>query len=172
MLRIDEIDSPLGMLTLVATDAALCALDFAECQARLLAPLLARFPDTPVVRAADPHGYATRVRAYFADDLRAIDDIRVDPGGTPFQRTVWDAVRRIPPGTVSTYGALARQLGRPGSARAVGAANARNPICLVIPCHRLVGADGKLRGYSGGLHRKRWFLQHEGAPVPEGRIVG
>jgi methylated-DNA-[protein]-cysteine S-methyltransferase len=165
-LRVDEVETPVGVLTLVATPAALCALDFAECRDRLLAPLLARFPRAEIVGEADPNGYATLARAYFAGDVRAIERIPVDPGGTPFQRGVWAALRDVPPGETLTYGALAARLGRPGAARAVGAANARNPICLVIPCHRLVGATGVLIGYSGGLHRKRWFLEHEGAAAP------
>ena len=167
ILRIDQIDSPLGVLTLVAGPDGLCALDFEECRDRLLAPLLARYPDARLVEELDPNGYSSRVRAYFDGDPRAIDSIPVDPGGMPFQRTVWAALRGISPGTTLSYGALAAQLGRPGAARAVGAANARNPICLVIPCHRLVSSTGTLIGYSGGLHRKRWFLEHEGA----GRIT-
>jgi methylated-DNA-[protein]-cysteine S-methyltransferase len=163
LLRIDRIDSPLGVLTLVASPDGLCALDFEECRDRLLAPLLARFPNAELVEESDPEGYSSRVRAYFAGDPRAIDAIPVDPGGTPFQRAVWAALRDISPGTTLSYGELAARLGRPGAGRAVGAANARNPICLVIPCHRLVSSTGTLIGYSGGLHRKRWFLRHEGA---------
>ena len=168
LLRIDEVDSPLGVLTLVATPDALCALDFQECRDRLLSPLLARYWHASLVEAADPNGYSGQVRAYLDGDVRAIDDIPVDPGGTPFQQLVWSALRRIPPGHTASYGALAAQLGRPGAARAVGAANARNPICLVIPCHRLVSSTGTLIGYSGGLHRKRWFLAHEGARLATG----
>ena len=168
ILRIDQVDTPVGVLTLVAGPAALLALDFAECRDRLLAPLLARYPNAAMIEEADPNGYSSRVRAYFAGDPRAIDDIPVDPGGTAFQRTVWSALRGIPPGATLSYGVLAAQLGRPGAARAVGAANARNPICLVIPCHRLVSSTGTLIGYSGGLHRKRWFLEHEGLVPPLG----
>ncbi|MDP8925034.1 MAG: methylated-DNA--[protein]-cysteine S-methyltransferase [Chloroflexota bacterium] len=170
ILRVDEIESPIGVLTLVATPAALCALDFHECRDRLLGPLLARYPGAALAEEADPNGYSSRVRAYLAGDLRAIDDIPVDPGGTPFQRVVWSALQDIRPGTTTTYGALAARLGRSGAARAVGAANARNPICLVIPCHRLVSAAGTLIGYSGGLHRKRWFLEHEGVRLPSPAI--
>ena len=166
LLRIDQIEVPVGVMTLVATADALCALDFADCRDRLLAPLLARYPDARLVEEADPSGFSSRVRAYFAGQLDALDGMPVDPGGTPFQRLVWDALRRIPAGTTTSYGELAASLGRPGAARAVGAANARNPICLVIPCHRLVSSTGTLIGYSGGLHRKRWFLAHEGARLP------
>lgn len=166
ILSIDQISSPLGVLTFVAGPHGLCALDFQECRDRLLAPLLARYPGASLVQQADPSGYSSRVRAYLGGELDAIDDIPVDPGGSPFQRSVWSALRGIRPGTTTTYGVLAAQLGRPGAARAVGAANARNPICLVIPCHRLVSSTGTLIGYSGGLHRKRWFLEHEGVRLP------
>lgn len=166
ILRIDRIESPIGVLTLVAGPDVLLALDFEECRDRLLAPLLARYPDVSMVEAADPNGYSGRIRAYLDGDLRAIDEIPVEPGGTPFQRSVWSALRAIPAGTATSYGALASKLGRPGASRAVGAANARNPICLVIPCHRLVSSTGTLIGYSGGLHRKRWFLAHEGVRLP------
>lgn len=167
ILRVDEIEAPVGVMTLVASDDALCALDFADCRDRLLAPLLARYPDARLAEAADPNGYSSRVRAYFDGELDALDGILVDPGGTPFQRLVWEALRGIPAGTTVSYGELALALGRPGAARAVGAANARNPICLVIPCHRLVGSTGVLIGYSGGLDRKRWFLEHEGVHMAE-----
>ena len=89
--------------------------------------------------------------------------IPVDPGGTPFQARVWRALRRIPAGTTRSYGQIARKLGQPTALRAVGHANGRNPISIVVPCHRLVGADGSLTGYGGGLARKRWLLEHEGA---------
>jgi methylated-DNA-[protein]-cysteine S-methyltransferase len=94
--------------------------------------------------------------------LDAIDTIPVDTGGTDFQRTVWQALRGIPAGTTLSYGALAAKIGCPRSVRAVGHANGANPISVVIPCHRLIGADGTLTGYGGGLGRKRWLLAHEG----------
>jgi len=98
-----------------------------------------------------------------AGDLGAVDDILVEPGGTPFQRDVWMALRRVPAGTTVTYAQLAQTVGRPAASRAVGAANGRNPVSIVIPCHRMIGSDGSLTGYGGGLHRKRWLLGHEGA---------
>jgi methylated-DNA-[protein]-cysteine S-methyltransferase len=92
-----------------------------------------------------------------------VDDILVEPGGTAFQRGVWTALRRVPAGTTVTYAQLARTVGRPAASRAVGAANGRNPVSIVIPCHRMIGSDGSLVGYGGGLPRKHWLLRHEGA---------
>ena len=116
-----------------------------------------------LVRERDPNGFSSKVRAYLDGDLAALDEIPVETGGTPFQRQVWQALREVGPGTTSTYGELARRLGRPTAARAVGAANGRNPVALVVPCHRIVGANGALTGYAGGVERKRWLLKHEGA---------
>jgi methylated-DNA-[protein]-cysteine S-methyltransferase len=103
---------------------------------------------------------AEQVRAYFAGELRDFD-LRLAPEGTDFQRRVWEALRAIPFGETISYGELARRLGRPTASRAVGAANGRNPIAIVVPCHRVIGADGTLTGYGGGLDRKRWLLRHE-----------
>ena len=99
--------------------------------------------------------------AYFKGDLTAIDGLKVANGGTDFQRAVWKALRAIPAGGTITYGALAARLGRPKAARAVGLANGANPIAIVVPCHRVVGADGSLTGYGGGMARKQWLLAHE-----------
>jgi methylated-DNA-[protein]-cysteine S-methyltransferase len=98
---------------------------------------------------------------YFAGDLLGIDMIRVASGGTEFQRDMWSKLRGIPAGTTSTYGVVAAQLGRPRARRAVGAANGANPIAIVVPCHRVIGANGELTGYGGGIERKRWLLDHE-----------
>ena len=107
-------------------------------------------------------GLARRVRAYFEErDLAALDGIQTAAPGTDFQRAVWALVRAIPPGETRSYGELARLLGNPGASRAVGAANGANPVCLVVPCHRVIGAGGKLTGYAWGLERKRWLLNHE-----------
>jgi methylated-DNA-[protein]-cysteine S-methyltransferase len=102
-----------------------------------------------------------RLAAYFAGDLFAVDAIETRTGGTPFQRAVWSALRPIPPGTTVSYGELARAIGRPAASRAVGAANGANPIAIVVPCHRVIGANRTLTGYGGGLARKAWLLEHE-----------
>ena len=111
----------------------------------------------------DHLGVDGRIEAYLAGDLHALDEIKVNPGGTEFQQTVWSALREIPAGTTQTYGQLAASIGRPSAPRAVGLANGQNPVSIVIPCHRLIGSNGALTGYAGGLDRKRWLLRHEGA---------
>jgi methylated-DNA-[protein]-cysteine S-methyltransferase len=123
----------------------------------------------------DPAGAASALDRYFGGDLRALDALAVDTGGTPFQQRVWIALRAIPVGTAVSYSALARTIGMPRAVRAVAAANGANPVAIVIPCHRVIGADGSLTGYGGGLARKRWLLAHEGAPLdesgtPQGRL--
>jgi methylated-DNA-[protein]-cysteine S-methyltransferase len=165
-LLIDRIPSPIGRVLIVIHDNALCALEFDEAQERMERSLRRRFGTFDLRNAGNPLGISARLRAYFAGDLHAIDDIPVDNGGTKFQESVWTALRHIPPGTTMTYGALASRLGIPQANRAVGAANGQNPSSIVVPCHRLVGADGTLTGYSGGIERKRWLLDHEGAALP------
>ena len=167
MLLLDTIPSPIGRIAIAARAGRLCALEFGS--ARLGRQLTARYPGLPRRRARNPFGLSGWIRAYLAGDLSALDRIRVDTGGTPFQRRVWRALRRIPAGRTMTYGALARALGRGAAARAVGAANGRNPISVVVPCHRLIGGDDSLTGYGGGLWRKRWLLRHEAARSSAGR---
>lgn len=160
-LQIDEIASPIGEISIAMSDRGLCALDFEDCGDRMHALLTARHGAVTLTRARD-RDVVMRLEAYFDGDLTALDDIPVDSGGTVFQRQVWSALRGIRPGTTLSYGELARRLGRPGAARAVGVTNSRNPVALVCPCHRVIGADGSLTGYAGGLERKRWLLAHEG----------
>ena len=170
MLLLDEIDSPIGRIAIAVHDGRLCALEFGS--ARLAAQLATRYDGrTPRRRVGDPSGVSTKIRAYLAGDLTAIDDITVDTGGTAFQRRVWRALRRIPAGRTMSYGELAGALDRGAAARAVGAANGRNPISIVVPCHRLVGGDASLTGYGGGLWRKRWLLRHEGEWAATGSRV-
>lgn len=111
--------------------------------------------------AHNPHGLRDAINRYFAGDLGAIDDIPVETAGTPFQRSVWKELRNIPRGSAISYGKLAEQIARPKAVRAVGLANGFNPIGIVVPCHRVIGSDGSLTGYGGGLERKRWLLEHE-----------
>ena len=167
-LWLDEVPSPLGSITLVATERALCALDFGPPRRHLLERLRARLGPVTLASCRDPGECADRLRAYFAGALDALDPVAVDTGGTPFQQRVWTALRTIPPGTTVTYATLAERLDQPRAIRAVGMANARNPIGLVIPCHRVVGAHGHLTGYGGGIWRKRWLLEHEGVLLPLG----
>jgi len=169
VLWVDEVRSPLGTLTMVAADDALCALAFPVARSRMLARIRSRFSGVVLKRRRDPNGYARRVRAYFSGDVGALDGIAVDCGGTSFEEQVWKALRAIPAGTTTTYRELAEVVRHPRGARAVGRANARNPACLVIPCHRMIGSDGHLKGYAGGIWRKRWLLDHEGALSPSAR---
>lgn len=162
-LAATRVATPLGPV-LVACDArSVVALDFAEPGDRVMALLRRRYGAVELVAARDALGVGARLDAYFAGALDALDDLPADGGGTPFQRAVWAALRRIPPGRTTSYGALAASLGRPAAVRAVGHANGANPVSLVVPCHRVIGADGALTGYGGGLERKRWLLRHEGA---------
>ena len=112
------------------------------------------------------------IESYFAGDIAAIDRIPVDLGGTPFQQEVWTRLRRIPAGSTTSYGELARALGSPGAMRAVGMANGRNPVPIVVPCHRVIASDGTLGGYGGGLPIKRWLLAHEGARAASPEQIG
>jgi methylated-DNA-[protein]-cysteine S-methyltransferase len=150
----DLIETPIGAVAIVCGRDSMHALYFFD-----------RKPNATdgAARLIDPMGYSSRIRSYFDGDLEALDAIQVDPGGTPFQRLVWNALRTIPPGRTESYGGLAAKIGRPNACRAVGLANGQNPISLVIPCHRVIGSDGKLTGYGGGLNRKKWLLEHEGA---------
>ena len=159
----DRIDTPVGPMVLLARDGVLLLLEFDDAGDRVAREMKARFGAVELVPASDPFGLSTKARAYFAGDLAAIDGIATDGGGTEFERRVWADLKAIPCGTTQSYGDIARRLGVIGLSRAVGIANARNPIAIVVPCHRVIGADGSLTGYGGGLERKRWLLAHEHA---------
>ncbi len=158
--------SPLGELVLTASDTALTGVHF---------PTSRHGPPLHEVEQRtgaedDGHGSASALLArarhqlekYFAR-TRTSFDLPLDAPGTTFQRQVWDLLRTVPYGTTTSYGELARRLGDPRATRAVGAANGKNPIPIIVPCHRVVGARGELTGFGGGLDRKRWLLEHEGA---------
>ena len=161
-LDIARFASPLGTMIVASREGRLCALEFEARWPRRQRALEKRFGPLQLRTTEDPVGVLNALRDYFAGKLEALDAIAVDPGGTPFQQRVWSALRRIAPGTTVSYAALARRIDAPAAVRAVGAANGANPICLAIPCHRVIGADGSLTGYAGGVHRKRWLLAHEG----------
>jgi methylated-DNA-[protein]-cysteine S-methyltransferase len=146
--------SPLGELLLVGDEAALHGVYLPDHRR-------GPTPDPGWMRADAPFRAAReQLEAYFAGALRAFD-LPLAPAGTPFELAVWAALREIPFGATLSYGALAARLGRPGAARAVGRANGRNPLSIVVPCHRVIGGDGALTGYGGGLARKAWLLAHE-----------
>ena len=164
-LCIDRIDSALGTLLIVGDGERLCALDYADYEERMRTLLQRQYGEFHLREAADLNGFSNHIRAYLAGDIQCIDTIPVSTGGTDFQQQVWTALRTIPPGSVLSYGALAEKIGKPDAYRAVGMSNALNPIAIVVPCHRLVGVNGTLTGYAGGLERKRWLLQHEGVDM-------
>lgn len=149
------VPTPLGDLLLVAVDGALVRVGFPPYDL----PSGAASPDEPVL--AEAH---RQLVEHFAG-ARTEFDLPLAPPGTPFQRRVWEELRRIPYGTTTTYGAIAAQLGDPRCVRAVGLANGRNPIALIVPCHRVIGSDGRLRGYAGGIERKSRLLALEQASL-------
>ena len=161
-LLIDRIPTEIGTVLIVCDEKAVCAVDFEDCEARMHELLTKNYEAFKLIPKRNPLGISDRLQAYFEGDFSAIDDISVNPGGTDFQREVWLNLRSIPPGKTITYGQLASLLNKPKSARAVGMTNSLNPISIVLPCHRVIGANGKLTGYAGGLDRKRWLLHHEG----------
>ncbi len=160
-LQIDRIASPIGTVMLVARDEKIIALEFHDHWDRTKRTLTRRFGNFELTRVDDPGGNSSRVRRYFDGDQSAFDGCSVDPGGTEFQRKVWITLPEIGWGQTLSYGELAIRIDKPSSSRAVGAANGQNPIALVLPCHRVIGADGSLTGYAGGLKRKQWLLAHE-----------
>ncbi|MGH2350772.1 MAG: methylated-DNA--[protein]-cysteine S-methyltransferase [Chloroflexota bacterium] len=154
---------PLGRLLVAATERGVCFAGLGDADADLEAALASDFPGADIRRDdAELRDWASAVLRYF-DDPPASPDVPLDIAGTQFQRRVWDALRAIPYGSTRSYGQLARGLGEPGTARAVGRACATNPVSLVIPCHRAVGEHGKLTGYRWGLERKRALLIREEA---------
>src|SRR3954468_15935013 len=163
-----RVASPAGPIVLVAHATALVAVDFGEPEDRIWQLLRGRFGAIKPEQAHDPLGAGAALRAYLAGRLDALDALPVDAGGTAFQREVWAALRTIPAGTTWSYKRLAERIGRPAAVRAVGLANGANPLGIVVPCHRVIGANGSLTGYGGGLARKRWLLEHEGALLPVG----
>jgi len=161
-VKFQVVPSPLGNILLAGDGQGLRSLDF-ELGRRGRVPIPAEWEldeSFPLLRRA-----ADQLRAYFQGRRRSFS-IPLAPVGTPFQQRVWAALQRIPFGETITYGELARQAGRPRAIRAAGAANGRNPISIVIPCHRVLGKDGSLTGYGGGLAKKRALLELEGARVP------
>lgn len=152
----DYYDSPLGKMLLTANDRALTGVHFVgEKYYPAIDPAWQRRAEAPLIVRA-----RTQLAQYFAGQRKAFD-IAIEPAGTAFQRGVWRALRQIPYGVTINYGALAQRIGKPTASRAVGAANGRNPISIVIPCHRVIGANGDLTGYAGGMARKNALLKLE-----------
>lgn len=165
--RAHAFDTPLDrMVTVVDDDGAALLLEFLNGRSpqALVAPL---GPDVEWSAAGCAEVVAA-VAAWFHGRREALEGLRIQPAGSPFQLLVWSEVRKVPYGATSSYGEIATRIGRPGAARAVGRANATNPVCLAVPCHRIVGADGSLTGYGGGLVTKQALLAFESGQRPLG----
>jgi methylated-DNA-[protein]-cysteine S-methyltransferase len=159
----ERFETPVGPMVLVAHDGVVLLFEFEGTPGRIERQMRLRFGDVDLEPATNPFGISDRIRDYFAGDIHAIDDILTDGGGTDFEIRVWAELRKIPTGTTVSYGHIARKLGDVQLSRAVGTANGRNPIAIIVPCHRVIGADGSMTGYGGGLQNKEWLLRHEGA---------
>ena len=163
-LSVDRTGTPVGELMILAdAEGRLRAVHWTDHEEGLRRMLARHYGERgfALEPSAKPSGLTARIDAYFGGQLDAIDTLPVAMVGTPFQQAVWTALRGIPVGTTVSYSELARRIGRPAAVRAVGLANGANPVAVVVPCHRVVGADGTLVGYGGGMSRKRWLLAHE-----------
>ena len=167
-LIVDSYTTPIGSMLLATDDAAvLRGLDLTGDEERFTRYLHWQYGDgLRLTHGKAPAKVRGLLDEYFAGRLEALDEIECQADGTEFQRGVWTALRDIPAGQTISYGTLAKRLGNPKAVRAVGLANGQNPIPIVIPCHRVIGSDGSLTGYGGGLDRKRWLLAHEGRHSP------
>lgn len=162
-LVLSRVGTPLAPLRLVADGkGAVLALDFEDFEDRIRRLLTRYHGHVELVAGDPPRPVVEAFVRYFDGDLTALDRLPLRMGGTPFQKDVWTALRDIPAGETRSYGALATALGKPKAVRAVGLANGANPVALIVPCHRVIGANGALTGYAGGVARKAWLLRHEG----------
>ena len=163
---LDRLKTPIGEALIVADqDGVLRALDWEDYEARMRELLRLQYGRFDLKERRAPREVRDALAGYFRGDLGRLADIKWRVAGTPFQRRVWNALPAIPAGSTMSYGALAAKLGSPNATRAVGHANGSNPISVVIPCHRLIGANGALIKYGSGIERKRWLLAHEGVAL-------
>jgi methylated-DNA-[protein]-cysteine S-methyltransferase len=163
---LDRLDTPIGTALLVFDgEGVLRALDWEEYAPRMKELLRLQYGAVVLSDARAPRDVRAALTGYFKGDIDRLNRIKWRVAGTPFQRKVWTALPKSPAGTTMSYGALAAKLNAPNAMRAVGHANGSNPISVVVPCHRLIGANGSLVKYGGGLERKRWLLRHEGVEV-------
>jgi methylated-DNA-[protein]-cysteine S-methyltransferase len=163
-LLVDRINTPIGELLIVADqDGNLRAVDWTDYEDRMRRLLRLHYGENGfrLEPSCNPNGLTHAIKSYFAGEFTAIDILPVQTEGTPFQREVWRALRKIPCGATVSYAKLAVQIGRRTAVRAVGLANGSNPVGIVVPCHRVIGSNGSLTGYGGGIERKRWLLEHE-----------
>lgn len=166
ILTLDRVATPIGT-ALVVTDEAgmLRAFNWTDYEDQMSAWISKRYPKSARREGAGPLRRA--LDAYFAGEVGALETVPWEAAGTAFQRKVWQTLCTIPVGETLSYGQLAERIGRPTAMRAVGLANGSNPVALIVPCHRVIGSNGSLTGYGGGLPRKRWLLEHEGAAFRE-----
>ncbi|WP_296166846.1 methylated-DNA--[protein]-cysteine S-methyltransferase [uncultured Brevundimonas sp.] len=163
-LTLDRIDTPVGQVLLVTdADGVVRALDFHDFEPRMMRLLARHCGAFELVEGKAPAEIRDAVLTYLSGDARALEQVKTRTAGTAFQRAVWSALRAIPPGQTRTYAQIAQAVGSPRAVRATGMANGQNPIALIVPCHRVIGANGTLTGYAGGVERKRWLLAHEAA---------
>jgi methylated-DNA-[protein]-cysteine S-methyltransferase len=163
---LDRLATPIGTALLVTdADGALRALDWDDHEPRMRELLRLQYGAITLKVVRAPAAVRLALSAYFKGDLDRLKDVKWRAAGTPFQRKVWTALPKIPAGSTLSYGALAAKIGSPLAVRAVGHANGANPLSVVVPCHRLIGANGSLVKYGGGLERKRWLLRHEGVEI-------
>ena len=160
-LFVERIKTPIGALLITHDGKRLANIAFADREDRRARELARDFPEAELDRAPKRSRFATALKRYFEGGIDAIDKLPVIDFGTAFQKRCWQELRRVPAGTTRAYVEHARAIGRPNAPRAVGHANGFNPISIVVPCHRLIGANGKRVHYGGGLERKRWLIEHE-----------
>ena len=160
-LFVERIKTPIGALLITHDGKRLANIAFADREERRVKELARDFPDADLERARERSRFATALDLFFEGDICVINRLPVIDFGTEFQKHCWKELRRVGAGTTRTYGEHARAIGRPNAPRAVGHANGFNPISIVVPCHRLVGTNGALIHYGGGLERKRWLIDHE-----------
>ena len=161
MVLVHTLESPIGPLTIAERGARVCLLHFGADDETVERMFERWYPGEPRARQPLP-AIAGVLERYFDGEIAAVDTLPVELNGTPFQKNVWQALRRIPPGATISYSELARRVGEPSAVRAVGTANGANPVAVIVPCHRVIGSNGSLTGYGGGLDRKQWLLVHEG----------
>ena len=167
MIAVETIESPIGPLTLALQDEVLVSVEFDKGPARRLSWVRRQFAGEELVERPAQSLAAQALEAYFVDARTDFSDIPLKLHGAPFQVQVWETLRRIPVGETVAYGTIARMVGQPGASQAVGRANGENPIPVIVPCHRVIGMDGSLTGFGGGLERKTWLLDHESG----GRLI-
>jgi O-6-methylguanine DNA methyltransferase len=165
--NLNEFESPVGIIYVITDKKSLRAVDFSSYEERMHRLLKRHYGEYTLHPNQKSNDAASRLKAYFSGDIRAIEGIPTATNGTDFQKAVWAALCTIPAGTTLSYGALAAKIGRPKASRAIGLANGSNPIGIFVPCHRVIGSNHSLTGYGGGIERKKWLLQHEGVEVSD-----